>query len=146
MITPTLSLIYVAILALMHMALTYNVIRIRITRKIVISTGRHDGMDDERAIFRATRAHGNFIETVPMAALLFMLIEMYNGCPMIVHGFFLSLIIGRLLHAHAMLFTSGRSWSRVWGMLFTTIPVFLGIIYTGLMVTGVLNGCFFLEW
>ena len=68
----TISTLYAAILGLLFVPATVYVGFYRAQNKIVLL----DGGDQELA--RRIRAQGNFIETVPLAVILLILME-YNG-------------------------------------------------------------------
>jgi uncharacterized protein len=92
----TVSL-YAAILALIFIGLSLNVIHSR--KKLGISLG--DGQQTD--IIRRVRAQGNFAEYAPFFVLLLALAE-YGGLPVyLVHLFGVVFIAGRLLHAYSLL-------------------------------------------
>ncbi len=68
----TISTIYAAILGLLFVPFTFYVGSYRVKHKILLL----DGGDKELA--RRIRAQGNFIETVPLAVILIVLMEL-NG-------------------------------------------------------------------
>ena len=88
---------YGALLGLIQLSLTYYVILGR--WKYSVSLG--DG--NEKDLRRRIRAHGNFIETVPMAILLLWFAEAYIFSPPRTHFFGLLLVIGRILHLLGLL-------------------------------------------
>ena len=64
---------YAALLALYYIYLSVNVIKIRKAEGISLGNGSNTALE------RATRAHGNFIEYVPISLILVFLLE-YQGC------------------------------------------------------------------
>jgi uncharacterized membrane protein YecN with MAPEG domain len=96
----------------MQCALTALVIRRRIQARVYFL----DGGDD--SLLRRIRAHGNFAETVPMALLLMMLLELSGFSPLWLTMFGITLLLGRILHATSLL-TNQATWSRSSGMVLT---------------------------
>ena len=76
MITP----VYAAILALLFVFLSVRTIRFRRRFSVAIGNGEHN------LLARASRAHGNFAEYVPLALLLIYFIERGAAMPTLVHG------------------------------------------------------------
>jgi uncharacterized protein len=105
--------IYAAIAALLVTVLSFRVIFRRQSTK----TGIGDGGDHE--LSKRIRVHANAIEYLPLGLILLMLVEWNQTLPMLVHGFGIALIIGRLLHAFGLSRTSGPSPGRVLGMIIT---------------------------
>jgi uncharacterized membrane protein YecN with MAPEG domain len=110
--TVSLTLLFSACCALMQCVLTALVIRRRIQARVYFL----DGGDD--SLLRRIRAHGNFAETVPMALLLMMLLELSGFSPLWLTMFGITLLIGRILHATSLL-TNHATWSRSSGMVLT---------------------------
>ncbi len=108
-ITP----LYAAVLALLLVALAVNVVRRR--RGAGVSLG--DGGDELLA--RRIRAHGNFIESVPMALLLMVMVEERGAEAALVHGLNGVLLFGRLMHAFALSSLTPRPLFRTGGMALT---------------------------
>ena len=93
-ITP----LFAAILGLMYVALSLNVIRYRLASKILSGTG---GNKDLR---RAVRTHGNFMEYVPIALLLMWFIETLTLSSDSVFWLGSVLLIARVSHAFGMFY------------------------------------------
>lgn len=92
----TISL-YAALLALMLIALSINVIKNR--RRIGVALGD----DNNHEMRRHIRAHGNFIEYTPLFLLMLALAE-YNGLSVYaIHAFGLLFLAGRLSHAYGLI-------------------------------------------
>ncbi|MEM1398290.1 MAG: MAPEG family protein [Pseudomonadota bacterium] len=75
------------------------------------------------------RAHGNFIEYVPIALIAMALVEA-NGAPVtLLYGLGGVLLVGRLLHAATLL--SGNPWGagRALGMVGTTGPLVVASLW-----------------
>jgi uncharacterized protein len=116
MTMPHLSLLFAGLCALIQTALTALVI----LRRAQTGVNLLDGGDLQ--LVRRIRAHANFIETVPMALLLMVLLEMNGLETHWLWGFGLLLITGRMLHAYGVL--SGKvSWPRLAGMIMTLVVI-----------------------
>jgi uncharacterized membrane protein YecN with MAPEG domain len=113
MITP----LYAALAGLLLAILTFRVIGLRLGKKIMFGDG------GEPALLRATRAHGNFIEYVPLALLLILLVELTGGASGTVHGLGIGLIVARILHAGGVLLVDGPSTGRAAGIVLTILVI-----------------------
>jgi hypothetical protein len=108
---PLITGLYAAITGLMLVVLSFRIIGRR--RKLRISIG--DGGDDELA--RRIRAHGNFIEYVPLALILMAIVELSTASAVVVHVFGIGMIGGRVAHAWSLARQSIPA--RVIGMILT---------------------------
>ncbi len=110
------SAFYAALASLLMCYLTLIVIGARRRNKVRYL----DGGVEELIIARAAQA--NAAETIPIALILLFFME-YNGVNLwVVNGLGLSLVVGRVIHAHGML--TEKIKQRVLGMqitLFTMI-------------------------
>lgn len=115
---------YAGLLALMQLVLTFRVIFKRIEHKAVL------GDAGDPAFTRRIRMHGNFIETVPIALILMLLLDIGGTMEIILHVMGLTLIAGRLLHAYG--FTKGGKADnlRIFGMVLTVLVIAVGAILT----------------
>jgi uncharacterized protein len=105
--------IYAAVAALLVIVLSFRVI----VRRKSTKTGIGDGGDHE--LSKRIRVHANAIEYLPLGLILLLLVEWNQTLPMLVHGFGIALIVGRVLHAFGLSKTSGASPGRVVGMIVT---------------------------
>jgi uncharacterized membrane protein YecN with MAPEG domain len=110
---PTITPLYAALAALILVALTFRVILLRNKFKVPVGDGGH--IEVERAI----RAHGNFIEYVPLALLLILLCELTGASARTVHGLGAALIVARLAHAWGLSANEGVSAGRGIGIILT---------------------------
>lgn len=109
--------IYAALLGLLLLALTAAVVRLRGKHKVGIGDGGHADLA------LACRAHANFIEYVPLALILLLLLE-YRGVPVwALHGLGSALFFGRVLHAWGLSRSQGTSPGRAIGILLTWISI-----------------------
>lgn len=106
--------LYAALCAILLIALSLRVARLRKTLKVGIGDG------GERALQKAIRVQGNFIEYVPMALLLLFLLELSRQAPFwVLHLLGAGLLLGRVLHAIGLSTTAGLSFGRMVGILLT---------------------------
>lgn len=114
---PVTSL-YAGLLTLGFLALSIAVITKR--REAKVSLG-HGG---KPLLERRVRAQGNFAEYVPLSLVLMMLIEMHGGPSWWLHVLGVALIVGRILHATALVQEPENLAGRVAGMLLTFSVMF----------------------
>ena len=87
-ITP----IYIALLGILFVPFTMRVGLYRVKNEIIIG----DGKDEE--LIRRIRGQGNFVETVPLAVVLVLLMEIRGAGDTWLHALCALLVGGRLLH------------------------------------------------
>ncbi|MFM8270450.1 MAG: MAPEG family protein [Pseudomonadota bacterium] len=126
---PQITLILSSIMGLMCVWLALQVVKNR--RKHQISLG--DGGIDELA--RAIRAHGNFIEYVPLSLILLGMSELNHAPTFVVMGFAILIFLGRAFHAYAFLGGGEHFKPRVLGMKLTLYGlVALSVFNLGLFI------------
>ena len=81
------------------------------------------GFGGDADLERRVRAHGNFIESVPMALVLLLLFEQSGANPSHVHAFGVVLLAARLAHALGISKSSGRTVGRFYGSVGTVLVV-----------------------
>lgn len=120
----TITPIYAALLAVLLLLLTRLVIAARRAKRVSLGDGGEDSLQ------RRIRAHGNFVEYVPMALLLIAFAEMLGAASLIVHALGIGLLVGRIAHASAILPAEMNLTRRIIGMALTltTIAVAAGTI------------------
>ncbi len=104
---------YAAVLALVFVALSVNVIKGRRERRVAI------GVSGAGDLERRVRAHGNFAEYAPFALLLIAMAELRGTPPLVLHALCASLLLGRLVHAWGVSRTDEDLRVRVAGMAAT---------------------------
>jgi len=114
---PTIVPFYAALLAALYIFLSVRVIRMRVANRIGLSDGRNPTLQ------RAIRVDANFSEYVPLALILMAFVEMQHSPPALVHGLCLSLLIGRLIHSHAVSQEQEKVRLRVAGMVLTFVTI-----------------------
>jgi uncharacterized membrane protein YecN with MAPEG domain len=114
--TPSVTGFYLALLALVYAALALQVVRLRRGNRVSFGDG-------ENVRLRcAIRVHANFIEYVPIIALLVSMLEMSGSSTIWVHVLMGALLVARLLHPLGMYSKPGTwqfSAGRVGGIAIT---------------------------
>lgn len=113
-----ISVIYAAISAILIIVLSFQVIKTR--RKLQISVG--DGNNKEMQT--AQGAQSNATEYIPIALLLLFGLELNGAANWIIHLAGITLVSGRIIHAHGLLHENMRR--RVLGMQITVF-VLIGL-------------------
>jgi uncharacterized protein len=124
------SAIYVALIVLMGVALTFLVIHQRRSKKI----GMGDGGDKMAA--RMIRVHGNFAENAPPVLAILVLLPLVGAATWTIHVVGLVFLVGRAAHAFGLSRTGGSSVGRVFGMVATFTAQMFGAI---MLITTVLT-------
>ena len=108
---------YAALMALMFVALSFNVIRLRRARQVAVGIGGY--VDLERRV----RVHANFAEYAPFSLLLLALAELRGVEPVLLHPLCLLLLGGRLAHAWGVSHSPENFRFRVGGMVATLTAI-----------------------
>ncbi|MFM7395913.1 MAG: MAPEG family protein [Gammaproteobacteria bacterium] len=119
--------LYAGLCGLILVGLYARVSQRRLATKIGMGTGG-DAVLEQRI-----RAHGNFIESVPIALVMLYLLEQTGPDPLYVHAFGVALVLARIAHAHGISATLGRSAGRFYGSIGTLLVI------TGLSIWLVVN-------
>jgi uncharacterized protein len=93
---PSITSVYLALLALLYTALTLQVGRLRQSDRATF------GDNGSLRLRSAIRAHANFIEYVPIIALMVAMLEMSGLSAISVHLLMGALLISRLVHPLGM--------------------------------------------
>ena len=93
---PSITGFYLAILALIYAALAIEVARLRRGNRVLFGDG------DNTRLRSAIRAHANFVEYVPIIALMVAILEMSGLAAIWVHLLMAALLVSRLLHPLGM--------------------------------------------
>jgi len=117
------SALYASFGALLIVWLSLNVIKVRRLKHVSVGDG------DDIDLMTAMAAQSNALEYLPIAFLLLFSLEYNGGGLIVVHSFGLLLLIGRIIHAHAILTNNLKT--RVVGMQIT-IWVIIGLAITNL--------------
>jgi len=103
--------LYLALLALLYLALSVNIIRYRLKFQIGI------GSNGNKTLAKAIRVHANFIEYTPIAMLLLACYELSGGNEVVVHSLGALFFVGRVLHVKGLSSSIGVTKERQFGML-----------------------------
>lgn len=116
--TPSLqiTLLFIGLFAVLQVPLTMMVG----LRRGQTGVQFMDGGD--AVLLKRMRAHGNFVESVPMVLLAMAAAELTGAPAWALWCGGLSLLAGRLLHA-AVLLTRGHGLGRALGMILTLTPM-----------------------
>lgn len=128
---PRITLLIASLHVVLMVVLAARVAIFRYNAKIALGDG------EDKVMRRRIRAHGNFIEYVPLALLMLALLEIAGVDARWLWGFGGTLLVGRLMHAYGLSRRSGTSPGRFLGTLLTWL-VLLGEAGTGvwLFATG----------
>ncbi len=119
--------IYVAILGLLFLPLTARVAAYRIKSKISLGTG------DDPEMLRRMRGQANFTETVPIALLLLIVMEVLGASDTWLHGLGLTLVLGRIVHYFGLIEVAPLAF-RAMGIAATLLTILLGSVWIALDV------------
>lgn len=107
--------IYAALLAILIVGLSLNVIKLRQMGQVILGDG--DNLELQSAI----RAQGNATEYIPISLILLLLLELSKGHWSLLHIGGIVLLTGRLIHARGLL--KGNLRFRVLGMQLTLFNI-----------------------
>jgi uncharacterized membrane protein YecN with MAPEG domain len=114
--TPSVTGFYLGLLALIYAALALEVARLRRGNRVLFGDGENVRLRS------AIRAHANFVEYVPIIALLVAMLEMSGSSVIRLHVLMGALLVARLLHPLGMYSKPGTwqfSAGRVGGIMIT---------------------------
>ncbi len=117
-ITP----IYIAILGLLFILITMRAALYRVKTKIGIGTG------DDPEMVRRMRGQANFIETVPMALFLLIVMEVLGASDTWLHVLGLALVLGRIAHYLGLTEIAPFAF-RVSGMVATILTILVSSLW-----------------
>lgn len=117
-----ITALYASLLTLMYLGLAVRVSRLRRAHRIGVGNGEFP----ELAL--AVRVHGNFIEHVPLAVLLLLILELNGTAAAWLHAFGVLLLVGRMLHAVGLGKSAGVSFGRFTGTVLTWLLLAAGAV------------------
>ena len=120
---PSMSLLsitpmYVAVLGVLFIPFTLRVGLYRVKNSIDIGDGK------DNTLIKLNRGQGNFIETVPLAVILLIVMEILGASSTWLHTLGALLVVGRCLH-YVGITGAGPAICRPLGM-FSTLGVYAG--------------------
>jgi uncharacterized protein len=111
--------IYAGICGLLLVVLYVRISQRRLTTKIGVGSG------GDAELEQRVRAHGNLVESAPLALILLYLMEQSGFNSTYIHILGAAFVVARLAHAQGMSSTTGRSTGRFVGSLGTVILLFV---------------------
>lgn len=127
--TPQITAIYAALLALWLLLLAWRIVLLRRKHQVGIGAG---GVSQ---LSVAIRCHANATEYVPMALLLLLLAELQQAPEALLHVAGVVLLVGRIFHAQGLTKTQGGvSFGRVVGTSATWLVMLVLAIVNLLLV------------
>lgn len=121
MSSVAITALFAAILAIMQVVFTLRVGLFRRDNRISLG----DGGNEE--LLKRMRAHGNFVETVPMALILLMLNELSFLSPVGLYSLGTVLVVARLMHYASIAFNTPVLF-RMIGMSATLLVILVSAI------------------
>ena len=115
--------LYVGLFGILLIVLSLRVSFVRRDARVAIGDG------DNELLRRRIRAHGNFVEFVPIALLLLALAEHTGLGSLFIHLFGLVLLAGRIAHAYGICQTNEVFVFRMIGSLATLTVIGLLSLY-----------------
>lgn len=89
---------FAAALALIYLALSVIIVRLRFAKQVSLGDG------NDRQLRRAIRAHGNFIEYVPLVLILMWFLESLTLSPSLPFWLGAVLLVARVAHAFGVFY------------------------------------------
>jgi uncharacterized protein len=129
--TPVITALYAAPLALIMVALSAHVIMLRAKTKISLLDGGNTQLNER------IRRHGNFTENVPMVLLLMTIAELLGAPGAWLHATGIILVIGRLVHIPGIRHDNAAAPARIMGASATMLAT---LIAAGLVLSRVIAG------
>ena len=116
MLTPITAL-WAAILGLLSLALAARVVQGRVSENVIFGDGASVVMQQR------IRVHANFIEYVPIALVLLLLLELNSESSLMINLLGGSLVLARLLHAFGLSSDTGTTPGRFVGTVLTWLVI-----------------------
>jgi uncharacterized protein len=107
--------LYAALLALWLLVLSVRVIQARRAARVSLGSGGNTMLE------RRIRGQANFVEYVPLALLMLLIMELARFSIYLLHLLGLTLLVGRLLHGYAFAFSAHSRLGRTAGAALTFI-------------------------
>ncbi len=114
--------LYIGLLLIMLVALTYAVIARRVSQKVGIGDG------GDKTLARIIRIHGNFAENASFSIGALLALALISAPVWLVHLAGFSMLAGRLSHAWALWQSGGGSPFRVAGMIMTHLSLIISAL------------------
>lgn len=118
--------IYASILGILLVLLAFRVVSLRRSERVGI------GFGESKPLRRAIRVHGNATEYVPTMLFLLLVLELNGGTNAILHGFGITMVVARILHAWGLSRKITVSFGRFLGT-FITYMIILSLAVVNLV-------------
>jgi uncharacterized membrane protein YecN with MAPEG domain len=115
--------LYVGLFGILLIVLSLRVSFVRRDARVPVGDG------DNEVLLRRIRAHGNFVEFVPIALLLLALAEHTGMGSLFIHLFGIVLLVGRISHAYGISQTNEVFVFRMIGSLATLTVIAILSLY-----------------
>ena len=117
---PVVTSLYAGCLALLYLAISGWVVRVRVQQKV------YAGDKGDPVMANAMRVHANFAEYVPFGLILILLAELQGTPALALHALGAMLLLGRIMHALGMASLPHKSPLRGGGALLTFLVLLFG--------------------
>ncbi len=115
-----ITALWAGLLGILSLALAINVVRARSTERVIFGDG------GVTIVQQRIRVHGNFVEYVPLALVLLLVLELNGTSALVLNVLGGGLFVGRLLHAFGLSTSTGTSPGRFVGTLLTWLAILAG--------------------
>jgi uncharacterized membrane protein YecN with MAPEG domain len=112
-----LTALWAGLLGILSLVLATRVIGVRRTAAIAFGDGTN--LELQQRI----RVHGNFVEYVPIALVLMLVLELNGASPAVLNGLGGALLLGRALHAFGLSSSTGATFGRFVGTVLTLLVI-----------------------
>ncbi len=112
--------LYAGILSLIYVFMSMRIVRLRYKYQMAFGEGA------EVELSRAVRVHGNFIEYVPLALILMLMLDYMQFSTFMIHFMGVALVAGRIVHAIGISSGRGINALRGIGMVLTFLVLVVG--------------------
>ena len=113
---------YASLLALIYVALSFNVIRLRMKLQIALGDGK------DKQLRRAIRVHGNYAEYVPLTLMIIYFVEIQSQNLLLVHGLCSAFVLARLSHIYGVSQIRENIAFRTFGLFITGCVISISAI------------------
>jgi len=104
---------YAALLGFIFVVITLRIAQQRYAKRVSLGDG------GDKQFSKLIRGHGNFTETVPLALILILLLELQGASATLLHVLGAALVIGRVMHYLQLTGTIKPLLFRTVGMVLT---------------------------
>jgi uncharacterized membrane protein YecN with MAPEG domain len=120
-----ITALWAGVLGLISLALSIHVVNARRSTDVLFGDG------SSTVLQQRIRMHGNFIEYVPIALVLLLVLELNGASALVLNALGASLVVARVLHAIGLSSTTGVSFGRFAGAILTWVVI---LVASGLAI------------